>query len=215
MTGSPLLVVCALRAELWALRGGAWGEAPYGVRLLRSGMGAARTRSAVSAAFGEADGTAPGALLVTGFCAAAAPGPRPGEVLVAERVQDAEGTAAELPGAAALAERLRAAGLAARTGVLHSAEKVVRGAARGELAARGVHGIDMETAAALRRVPAGLPVAAVRVVVDTPDHELLRPGTLVGGARAWRALRRAAPVFAVWHRELVGLPRPAAGTRAP
>jgi hypothetical protein len=58
--------------------------------------------------------------------------------------------------------------------------------------------VDMETAGALRALPAGLPTAAVRVVVDTPEHELLLPGTLFHGLRAWRALRTAAPVLAAF-----------------
>jgi hypothetical protein len=92
---------------------------------------------------------------------------------------------------------------------------VVRGPERERLAADGAHGIDMESAAALRTAPPGLSAAVVRIVVDTPEHELLRPSTLTGGVRAWRALRAVAPAFSAWHRGLPGVSAPATGSRAP
>jgi hypothetical protein len=45
-----------------------------------------------------------------------------------------------------------------------------------------------------------LPVAVLRVVVDTPERELLRPGTLPAGLRAWRTLRAVVPALTAWHR---------------
>lgn len=50
------------------------------------------------------------------------------------------------------------------------------------------------------------PVAAVRVVVDAPGHELVRMGTLRGGISAFRVLRGILPAFLEWHRTLL-LPR--------
>src|SRR5690606_17931815 len=44
----------------------------------------------------------------------------------------------------------------------------------------------------------GGPFAVVRAIVDTPDHPLWRPGTVIRGFRALRALRRAAPAIAPW-----------------
>jgi nucleoside phosphorylase len=131
-------------------------------------------------------------------------------VLVATEVRDASsgagdggadgraGGATGLPCPDALAAALRSAGLTVHTGPLFSADAVVRGDRRAELHAAGVMAVDMETAGALRALPAGLPAAAVRVVVDTPEHELLRPGTLLHGLRAWCALRTAAPVLAAF-----------------
>ncbi|MCD0485967.1 1-hydroxy-2-methyl-2-butenyl 4-diphosphate reductase [Streptacidiphilus sp. ASG 303] len=207
---APLLVVCALGAERWALRGGDWtagrpagdGVPAPGAVVAATGMGPDRARRVVTALL-EAGG-AYGAVVATGFCAAAAPGTRPGDAFVAEEVRDGEGTAIEVPSSALLADALRARGLTVRTGVLHSADGVVHGAAaRRALHEAGAAAVDMETAAvldAVRRAAPGLPYATVRIVVDTPRHELLRPGTLTGGLRAWRALRSAVPALTAWHR---------------
>lgn len=83
---------------------------------------------------------------------------------------------------------------------------MVRGAERHELHRAGMFAVDMETAAVLGRLPAGLPVAAVRVVVDTPERELLRPGTIPAGLRAWRMLRATVPALLGWHRAVAGAP---------
>ena len=190
----PLLLACALGAEQWALRRAA--RTP-GVRLLRTGMGVERAGHGVSRALAQGAYT-PRALLFTGFGAAVGPGISPGDVVVATEVRDTVGEPVDLPDCAGLADALGRVGLTVRTGPLHTAERVVRGAQRATLHRDGVLCVDMETAAALRGLPPGVPAAAVRVVVDTPDRELLRPGTLVHGLRAWRALRTAAPVLAAW-----------------
>ncbi|WP_063770733.1 5'-methylthioadenosine/S-adenosylhomocysteine nucleosidase family protein, partial [Streptacidiphilus carbonis] len=197
--GRPLLLACALGAEQAALRAGVRGAPP--VRLIRTGMGGDKAFRSVSSALAQLE-RAPGAFLFAGFGAAVGPGIRPGDVLVATEVRDAGSDsgdgATELPGPDALVGALRSAGLTVHTGPLFSADAVVRGERRAELHAAGVLGVDMETAGALRALPAGLPAAAVRVVVDTPEHELLRPGILLHGLRAWRALRTAAPVLAAF-----------------
>lgn len=200
----PALLACALGAEAWALRAGlrrrdaAPLPAPAArqpVRLLRTGMGPVRARRSVSDALAHAE-CAPRALVYAGFGASVHTGLLPAEVLVADEVRDTLGTVARLPGADRAAAALRAAGLVVHTGVLHTADHVVRGAERGLLREAGVTGVDMETAAALRAAPPGLPVLAVRVIVDTPDHELVRPHTVRNGIRAWRTLRTAARVLA-------------------
>jgi nucleoside phosphorylase len=208
----PLLLACALTAEQAALRAGVRAvSAPgssasgahgpgtaRGTRLLRTGMGQQRARRSVSDALAQG-ACAPGAFLFAGFGAAVGPGIRPGDVLVATEVRDADSGSIELPCPEALAGALRLVGLTVHTGPLFSADRVVHGARRAELHAQGVLGVEMETAGALRALPEGTPVGAVRVVVDTPEHELLRPGILIHGLRAWRALRTAAPVLASWH----------------
>ncbi|MFI9276239.1 1-hydroxy-2-methyl-2-butenyl 4-diphosphate reductase [Kitasatospora sp. NPDC052896] len=212
MTGAPLLVLCALAPEEWALRRADWAQALHGPPVLaRTGLGpvrAGRTADALLAAGGY------GAVVVTGFCAAVAPGPAPGDLLVADEVRDAAGTAWPVAAPDALAEGLRTLGLTVRRGVLHSTDHVVRGPERGRLHRAGALAVDMESAAVLGRLPAGLPAAAVRVVVDTPGRELLRPGTLPAGLRAWRALRAAAPALLGWHRA-VAAPAPRARPRSP
>ncbi|WP_448177787.1 phosphorylase family protein, partial [Stenotrophomonas maltophilia] len=65
------------------------------------------------------------------------------------------------------------------TGLLRGSDHVVRGTERGDLHTAGAIAVDMESAATLRAATrAGhRPVAAVRVVVDAPEHELVRIGT--------------------------------------
>ncbi|MZE76933.1 1-hydroxy-2-methyl-2-butenyl 4-diphosphate reductase, partial [Streptomyces sp. SID5475] len=85
---------------------------------------------------------------------------------------------------------------------------LVRGAERARLHATGAIAADMESAAVLRTALAAgpRPVAAVRVVVDTPERELARGGTVLGGISAFRVLRTVLPAFYEWHRSLP-LPR--------
>jgi hypothetical protein len=66
-----------------------------------------------------------------------------------------------------IAERARLLGLEPIFDPLLTATKIVCGSARSEWAARGYAGVDMETG-----LIAAPRVAAVRVVLDTPSHEL-------------------------------------------
>ncbi|GAA2088701.1 hypothetical protein GCM10009759_11020 [Kitasatospora saccharophila] len=203
----PLLVLCALGPEAWALRGGDWSGAAGGPAVLaRTGMGR-RAAGRKAAALLDAGGY--GALLVAGFGAALGPGVRPGEVIVADRVTDAEGGDHPLASAPALATALEEAGLRVHLGTHRTADRVVRGAERARLHAAGALAVDMEAAAVLaaraRHAP-DLPAAVLRVVVDTPERELIRPGTLPAGVRAWRALRSAVPALTAWHRQAVATP---------
>jgi hypothetical protein len=52
--------------------------------------------------------------------------------------------------------------------------------------------------AVLAAVAGARPIAAVRVIVDTPAHPLSRPGTLWRGTTAWRTLRRLGPAVERW-----------------
>ncbi|MFJ1706407.1 1-hydroxy-2-methyl-2-butenyl 4-diphosphate reductase [Kitasatospora sp. NPDC088346] len=208
MTEGPLLVLCALSPELWALRGGDWTGARGGPPVLaRTGMGRRRAgRSAARLLAGEGYG----ALVVAGFGASVASGVEPGEVIVADAVRDTDGRRFELDSAPALAEALRARGLTAHTGLHHTADRVVRGARRAELRSEGALAVDMEAAAVLAaraELRPGLPAAVLRIVVDTPERELIRPGTLPAGLRAWRALRAAVPALTAW--QAAGGPYPA------
>jgi nucleoside phosphorylase len=191
------LVACALGIEARALR----GARPRPV--LRTGMGPARAERAVGDALRTA-AHAPCGLVFAGLGAAVVPGIRPADVLVATEVRDDQGVAARTDEswAEAAAQALRAAGLTVHQGVLHSSDHLVKGPERARLAEAGVVGVDMETAAAFRAaavsVPTGLPLLALRVVVDTPEHELVRPATLVHGPRALRALKQVGLVLATW-----------------
>ncbi|MGP3926700.1 phosphorylase family protein [Streptomyces sp. 8N616] len=209
---APLLIACALGIERLALRSGA---APGPVTILRTGMGPQAAERAMARALGDDPSASDAAVIATGFCAGLAPGMHPGDLVVADETRDAAGrtvcTGTDVL-AAALAElvanRPGRPGRAIHTGPLTGSGHVVRGAERAELRATGAIAVDMESAATLRSaVRAGpRPVAAVRVVVDAPEHELVRIGTLRGGISAFRVLRAVLPAFFEWHRSLL-LPR--------
>ncbi|MFB7127193.1 1-hydroxy-2-methyl-2-butenyl 4-diphosphate reductase [Kitasatospora xanthocidica] len=204
MTTAPLLVLCALGPEVWALRGGDWRGATGGSPVLvRTGVGRRRAGLAVRRLLGSAP-SGYGAVVVAGFGAALGPGVLPGDVVAADGVRDAEGHLYPLDSGAELTRALKERGLTVHTGVHHTADHVVRGIERRALHLQGALAVDMEAAAvlaALREVRPVLPAAVLRVVVDTPEHELLRPGTLPAGVRAWRTLRATVPALVDWYRQ--------------
>ena len=189
-TQPPLLVVCALRIERFALRRGTARIAePVTVR--RTGMGPKAADRAVRVALQD-PALHGAAVLTTGFCAGLAPGMRPGDVVVSDDGYES----------AALAAALKAAGHTVHTGTLAESDHVVRGAERTALAASGAIAVDMESAAMRRAALAegAQHVAAARVVVDTPEYELVRVGTLRTGIIAFRVLGDLVPAFLDWHR---------------
>lgn len=210
----PLLVVCALRIERLALRTGDRSGAPAPLTVLRTGMGARAAERAVLRTLGSGSdsGSWPAgtAVVAVGFCAGLASGMRPGDLVVAEETRERDGrTRCTGTGllAAALAERVRGRrpGCTVHTGPLAGAGRIVLGAARSRLHATGAVAADMESAVTLRAARAAGPrlLAAVRVVVDTPEHELARLGTLHGGVSAFRTLRTVMPAFHEWHRSVL------------
>lgn len=200
-TRPPLLVVCALRIERFALRGGAARSAAEGVTVLRTGMGPKNADRAVRRALHEPE-PSDASVLTTGFCAGLAAGMRPGDVVVA----DDGHASAEL--VTALKAVLADTGHTVHTGTLAESDHVVRGAERAALAATGAIAVDMESAAMRRAALAqgARHIAAARVVVDTPEYELVRVGTLRTGIIAFRVLRDLVPAFLEWHRT-TALPR--------
>lgn len=207
---APLLIACALGIEQLALRTGRAraGTAPGPVTVLRTGMGPKAAEAALARALGE--GAAPGtSVIASGFCAGLAPGMHPGDLVVADETR-AAGTSAPCTGTDLLAKALARAvpGRTVHTGPLTGSDHVVRGHERAELRATGAIAVDMESAATLRTAlrSGPRPVAAVRVVVDAPEHELVRIGTVRGGISAFRVLRAVLPAFYEWHRSLL-LPR--------
>ncbi len=134
-----------------------------------------------------------GSLLVIGFCGGLGADSVPGEVIVADEVYAAsdEGHA---EGAVScvlrdeLVIRLTGRGLKVRCGPIVCVSRLALGERRAELHAGGAIAVDMESvwlaAAAAQR-----PFGVVRVVLDSPSHELLRPGAVFGALRAARALR--------------------------
>ncbi|MGC4951025.1 1-hydroxy-2-methyl-2-butenyl 4-diphosphate reductase [Streptomyces sp. DT224] len=208
---APLLIACALGIEQLALRTGRGRtvDAPERVTVLRTGMGPRAAETAVARALGRDGGAADTAVIASGFCAGLAPGMHPGDLVVAEETR-AAGDPVPCTGADLLAEALARAvpGRTVHTGPLTGSDHVVRGHERAELRATGAIAVDMESAATLRTAlrSGPRPVAAVRVVVDAPEHELVRIGTFRGGISAFRVLRAVLPAFYEWHRSLL-LPR--------
>ncbi|MBZ6251381.1 phosphorylase family protein [Streptomyces olivaceus] len=205
---SPLLIACALGIEHLALRTGDRGGAGGPVTVLRTGMGPKAAERSVARVL--ADPTLGGAaVLATGFCAGLAPGMHPGDLVVAEETRDPRSTVACVATERLVKELARAVpGRTVHTGPLTGSDHVVRGPERADLLATGAIAVDMESAATLlSAVRTGArPVAAVRVVVDAPEHELVRIGTVRGGISAFRVLRSVLPAFFEWHRSLL-LPR--------
>ncbi len=165
-----------------------------GAHVRKTGMGPDKSIAAAQALARE-----PGdALLVLGFCGGLDAQARPGEVIVADEVLAAgdeghEPVSARCDGSAALTAALVAAGMAARRGPIVGVAKIATGERREQLRAAGALAVDMESAW-LAAGAAGRPFAVVRVVLDSPSHELFRPQALGGALTAARALRRASAV---------------------
>ncbi|GGW47232.1 1-hydroxy-2-methyl-2-butenyl 4-diphosphate reductase [Streptomyces caelestis] len=205
---APLLIACALGIEQLALRAGDRGGAGGPVTVLRTGMGPAAAERSVTRMLTDS-ALRDAAVLATGFCAGLAPGMHPGDLVVAEETRDPRGTTACVGTDLLVNELVRAVpGRNVHAGPLTGSDHVVRGHERSALRATGAIAVDMESAATLlSAVRAGeRPVAAVRVVVDAPEHELVRIGTVRGGISAFRVLCSVLPAFFEWHRSLL-LPR--------
>ncbi|EKX62285.1 phosphorylase family protein [Streptomyces ipomoeae] len=208
-TPAPLLIACALGIERLALRGGDRGSARGPVTILRTGMGPKAAERAITGRLAD-PAFADAAVLATGFCAGLAPGMHPGDLVVAEETWVLRGVVTPCVATKRLVKELVRAvpGRTIHTGPLTGSDHVVRGQERSDLFATGAIAVDMESAVTLHSaVRSGArPVAAVRVVVDAPEHELVRIGTVRGGISAFRVLRAVIPAYYEWHRSLL-LPR--------
>ncbi|MER6569337.1 1-hydroxy-2-methyl-2-butenyl 4-diphosphate reductase [Streptomyces sp. NPDC001093] len=204
----PLLIACALGIEHLALRTGDRSGADGPVSFLRTGMGPRAAERSVTRQL-AVPALADAAVMATGFCAGLAPGMHPGDLVVAEETRDPRGAVACAGTELLVKELVRILpGRTVHTGPLTGSDHVVRGHERSDLLATGAIAVDMESAATLLTAVRGgeRPVAAVRVVVDAPEHELVRIGTVRGGISAFRVLRSVLPAFFEWHRSLL-LPR--------
>jgi 4-hydroxy-3-methylbut-2-enyl diphosphate reductase len=184
---SGLVVAAPLRLEAALIR-----SAARGMRVHATGMGPAHAREAARELV-----RAPGdGLLVLGFCGGLDATSRPGEVVIAEEVVSAPGeegnpARATCAGAAALTAAIAGRGMRVRTGTVMCVSKIAVGERRAELHAAGAIAVDMESVW-LAAGAGDRPLGVVRVVLDSPSHELLRPGAVVSAVRASRALRRVA-----------------------
>ncbi|HEY2398067.1 MAG TPA: hypothetical protein VGH78_03650 [Solirubrobacteraceae bacterium] len=190
---SGLLIAAPMRIEAALISSGA-----RGARVRKTGMGPARSKAAAGALARESSDV----LLILGFCGGLDDGSVPGEVIVADEVAAAgdEGHVEDpiaLPAAGELLTLLAGRGLKVRTGRIACVSRLALGERRRELHAQGAIAVDMESvwlAAAAGERPCGV----VRVVLDSPSHELLRPQAAAGALRAARALRSVARSLHEW-----------------
>ena len=122
----------------------------------------------------------------------------PGELVVADRLIDTEGTeVARLASAPLLSAELRRLGLRARTGTIVSTDHIVTGDERAALAALGATAVDMESTAVAAQ-GWGMPLAVLRAISDTPGEELFSPAGARGAWAGLRALRASRHALANW-----------------
>jgi len=189
---TELIVAAPLRIEQALI-----ASATRRARVLKTGMGPAKSKVAAPILLGESTPTAaPQVLLVVGFCGGLDEESVPGEVIIPTHIYAAtdeghdEGrTECELAGH--LVRHLAGRGLKLRSGELVSVSKIAVGERRETLRAMGAIAVDMESAW-LAAGARGRPFGVVRVVLDSPSHELLRVQAVAGALRAARALRRVA-----------------------
>jgi len=187
LIASPLGVEGALVRSAWR-----------GARVRKTGMG---TQKSIAAAPGLAREPAEG-LLVLGFCGGLDARARPGEVIVATEVYSAtdEGHAparVRCPHAEPIAAALGSRGLDVRSGPMVCVSKIAVGERRERLLADGALAVEMESVW-LAAGNAGRTLSVVRVVLDSPSHELMRPRAVFSAMRAARALRTVAGELRGW-----------------
>ena len=182
---APLLIACALGIEQLALRSSDRGGADGPVTVLRTGMGPRAAERSVTRMLAD-PALSGAAVLATGFCAGLAPDMHPGDLVVAEETRHPGGTVSCVRTDLLVKELTRTVpGRTVHTGPLTGSDHIIRGQERSDLLATGAIAVDMESAATLLgAVRTGeRPVAAVRVVVDAPEHELVRIGTVRGAGK--------------------------------
>ncbi len=188
-----LLVAAPLRVEAALI-----ASAARGARVRKTGMGPARSKTAAEGLAADAGR----AMLVLGFCGGLDASSVPGEVIVAEQVYAAhdEGHVEQRVDCELsdqLVQRLTGRGLKVRAGHVVCVSRLALGERRAELHAGGAIAVDMESVW-LAAGTGGRPFGVVRVVLDSPEHELMRPRAAVGAVRAALALRKVARVLHEW-----------------
>ena len=189
MTAPDVVALAAMGVEARALRRHA--RPVPGVQVVEAGIALAR-RPLLPAGSD---------VVVCGLGGALSAELSPGTVFVADRLALPDGEMVEVDRGwvEALRDASSALGLRPVTGGLLTATSLVTGAERTRWAARGFLAVDMETAhlAGPERRVAGL-----RVILDTPAHELSpkweRPGRAALDPRLWRELAwilRCAPAY--------------------
>lgn len=205
---TDLLVCAALGIEARALK-------TDGLRVERVGMGVRRAEE-----FAQRE-RAFDVLAVAGFGGATDGCLKAGDIVVADEVRQGNAVI-ECPWADSIAfalerhlilepevdtapephtrRNLNAAGKgtpAVLTGPIATLDRIVSAESLTRLAGQGVTTVDMESFP-LVATARGRPFAVVRVVVDTPDHPLLRPATLRAGLTARKRLQAIGAVLRDW-----------------
>lgn len=175
-----LTVWCPLAMEARAARRGSRGQA----KVVCTGMGPDRSRRV------EPEG---GPVAVVGMGGAVVDGIEPGDVVVATEVSADDVVSIGLPEAESVARSLEEAGFTVHTGPVASVSELAVGSRRQELADQGAVAVDMESAWLLEHHRG--PAAVVRVVTDTPAHELRTAAAPARIYRALRTIRRLTPVL--------------------
>ncbi|HMD51391.1 MAG TPA: hypothetical protein VKG62_01655 [Solirubrobacteraceae bacterium] len=193
MTAGEMVMAAPLRLEAVLI-----ASAGRGASVRKTGMGPARAKASA----GELEREAGQALLVVGFCGGLDGESVPGEVIIPTEVYTAadeghpeERVSCDLAGD--LVTRLAGRGLKLRSGSIVCVSHIVTGERRAELHAGGAIAVDMESVW-LAAGAGGRPFGVVRVVLDSPSHELMRPQAAIGALRAARALRRVAGALHEW-----------------
>jgi 4-hydroxy-3-methylbut-2-enyl diphosphate reductase len=190
---SELLVAAPLRIEAVLI-----SSAARSAVVRKTGMGPDRAKAAA----GELAAHTGGAMLVVGFCGGLDATSVPGEVIVAEDVYAAsdEGHTEERVRCdltQELLQRLTGLGMKVRTGHVVCVSKLALGERRAELHAGGAIAVDMESVW-LAAATGSRPFGVVRVVLDSPEHELMRVGAVAGALRAAMSLRRVGAALHDW-----------------
>jgi nucleoside phosphorylase len=190
---SDLLVAAPLRIEAALI-----SSAARSAVVRKTGMGPHRAKAAAA----DLAAHAGAAMLVLGFCGGLDTTSVPGEVIVAEDVYAAtdEGHAEERVSCDLtdqLVQRLTGLGMKVRTGDVVCVSKLALGERRAQLHAGGAIAVDMESVW-LAAATGSRPFGVVRVVLDSPEHELMRLGAAAGALRAAIALRRVAGALHEW-----------------
>jgi 4-hydroxy-3-methylbut-2-en-1-yl diphosphate reductase len=190
---SELLVAAPLRVEAALI-----ASAARGAVVRKTGMGPERAKTAA----GELVGDAGRLMLVLGFCGGLDATSVPGEVIVAQEVYAAQDEGhvearVRCDLTQGLVQRLTGRGLKVRVGDVVCVSHLALGERRAELNALGAIAVDMESVW-LAAGTDGRPFGVVRVVLDSPQYELLRPRAAAGAVRAALALRRVAGALQDW-----------------
>jgi len=176
-----IVVLTATAVETWAAR---WVLGPERVR--RVGVALRRLPARLDA----------GTLVVCGLAGGLVSNLKPGAVIVPPWVGLPSGRrlACDRAVAAALLEAARGLGLEAHDLPLATSRRLVTGPDRSRLAAAGFAACDMETGLLIDH---GIPVAAVRVILDAPEREISAawsdPRNALRSPRMWMDTVRLGP----------------------